>query len=69
MAEFPEPGVRYCSPERPLDHTLRTCPELLDEHWVSRFRSDERQAVRHRQGRVLLAGDAAHVPPPPGAWA
>lgn len=30
-AEFPEHGVRYCSGERPGDHTLRTYPQLLDE--------------------------------------
>jgi 2-polyprenyl-6-methoxyphenol hydroxylase-like FAD-dependent oxidoreductase len=32
--------------------------------WLSRFHSDERQAPRYRVGRVLLAGDAAHVHSP-----
>ena len=29
--------------------------------WISRFTDAARQAVRYRQGRVLLAGDAAHI--------
>jgi hypothetical protein len=33
---------------------------------LSRFHSDERQAPRYRVGRVLLAGDAAHVHSPAG---
>jgi 3-(3-hydroxy-phenyl)propionate hydroxylase len=34
--------------------------------WVSRFNDATRQAVSYRQGRVLLAGDAAHVHAPVG---
>jgi 2-polyprenyl-6-methoxyphenol hydroxylase-like FAD-dependent oxidoreductase len=34
--------------------------------WSSRFHSDERQVARYRVGRVLLAGDAAHVHSPAG---
>ncbi len=33
---------------------------------TSRFHSDERQVPRYRDGRVLLAGDAAHVHSPAG---
>ncbi|QXC62743.1 FAD-dependent monooxygenase [Aquihabitans sp. G128] len=34
--------------------------------WISRFTDASRQAATYRQGRVLVAGDAAHVHPPQG---
>ena len=34
--------------------------------WISRFTEMTRQAACYRNGRVLLAGDAAHVHPPIG---
>jgi 2-polyprenyl-6-methoxyphenol hydroxylase-like FAD-dependent oxidoreductase len=39
---------------------------MHDPRWTSRFHSDERQVARYRSGRVLLAGDAAHVHSPAG---
>jgi hypothetical protein len=35
-------------------------------HWISSFTDMTRQAVAYRRGRVLLAGDAAHVHAPVG---
>ncbi len=34
--------------------------------WISRFTDAARQAAAYRNGRVLIAGDAAHVHPPDG---
>ncbi len=34
--------------------------------WISRFTETSRQAATYRSGRVLLAGDAAHVHSPIG---
>jgi 2-polyprenyl-6-methoxyphenol hydroxylase-like FAD-dependent oxidoreductase len=39
---------------------------LRDATWISRFTDMTRQAASYREGRVLLAGDAAHVHYPVG---
>jgi len=40
---------------------------LRHPRWLTRFGNAARIAERYRAGRVLLAGDAAHVHPPAGA--
>ena len=39
---------------------------LHNATWISRFTDMTRQAASYREGRVLLAGDAAHVHSPAG---
>lgn len=38
-----------------------------DLNWSGRYRSESRQAPTYRDGRILLAGDAAHAHSPAGA--
>ncbi|HEV7368441.1 FAD-dependent monooxygenase [Arenibaculum sp.] len=64
-------------PGRTGEPTLRDLSEALvavygtdygihDPTWISRFTDMTRQAASYRKGRVLLAGDAAHVHYPAG---
>jgi len=39
---------------------------ISEARWLSRFTDSSRQAARYRAGRVLLAGDAAHIHLPAG---
>src|SRR5262245_62391261 len=39
---------------------------MVEARWLSRFTDGSRQAERYREGRVLLAGDAAHIQLPAG---
>lgn len=48
--------------DRHADRPLR----LHDPAWITRFRLHHRQAERYRQGRLFVAGDAAHIHSPAG---
>jgi 2-polyprenyl-6-methoxyphenol hydroxylase-like FAD-dependent oxidoreductase len=39
---------------------------LSEPHWLAGFRVHERKVAEYRRGRVLLAGDAAHIHSPAG---
>jgi 2-polyprenyl-6-methoxyphenol hydroxylase-like FAD-dependent oxidoreductase len=73
--------VRFMVTEEHVGHaaepTLRDLSEALvdvygtdfgvhDPTWISRFTDMTRQAAAYRDGRVLLAGDAAHIHAPDG---
>ena len=50
-----------------LERALGRRVALTGPRWVTRFGNAARQAERYVRGRVLLAGDAAHIHPPAGA--
>jgi 2-polyprenyl-6-methoxyphenol hydroxylase-like FAD-dependent oxidoreductase len=49
-----------------LDAEVPGKVEIYDPEWIIRFRLHERLAAQFRVGRVLLAGDAAHIHTPAG---
>jgi 2-polyprenyl-6-methoxyphenol hydroxylase-like FAD-dependent oxidoreductase len=50
-----------------VSHVLGRDVELVRPRWLTRFGDAARLAERFRVGRILLAGDAAHVHPPAGS--
>ena len=50
-----------------VDTALGRHVELRAERGLTRFGNAARQAAEYIQGRVILAGDAAHIHPPAGA--
>jgi 2-polyprenyl-6-methoxyphenol hydroxylase-like FAD-dependent oxidoreductase len=53
--------------QQQADRATGGAVSVRDPVWTSAFRIQHRAAARYRSGRVLLAGDAAHVHSPAGA--
>lgn len=72
IVEFKGPPVDRDAPVAPeelqasLRHVSGTDVEITGVFAATRFTDNARQAVNYRRGRVLLAGDAAHVHSPFG---
>ena len=81
LHRLPDGSVRVVTTEQQLgsgdEPTLRDLSESLvavfgtdfgahNPSWISRFTDATRQAAAYRAGRVLLAGDAAHIHYPAG---
>ena len=49
-----------------LDQRTDTGWTVGEPHWLGHFRVNERQVRAYRHGRIILAGDAAHVHSPAG---
>lgn len=60
------PEVDLAAVERLWASRVGRPARLSDPQWISPFRFHSRLAARYRVGRVLLAGDAAHVHSPVG---
>jgi 2-polyprenyl-6-methoxyphenol hydroxylase-like FAD-dependent oxidoreductase len=63
----PHESVPLASFQRAIDAVLGRRAEIAEALWLTRFGDAARLAERFRTGRVLLAGDAAHIHPPAGA--
>jgi 2-polyprenyl-6-methoxyphenol hydroxylase-like FAD-dependent oxidoreductase len=73
VLDDPEPPADRDEPvtlpyfQRLLDDQLGRRVELREPRWLTRFGDAARLADRYVAGRVVLAGDAAHIHPPTGA--
>jgi 2-polyprenyl-6-methoxyphenol hydroxylase-like FAD-dependent oxidoreductase len=66
----PPPGARTPTFTEIADTWLRLTGESIHHgyaKWISAFTDSTRQAAEYRRGRVLLAGDSAHIHLPAGA--
>lgn len=66
------PSAEYSEPSHEefqamVDERVPFPAKVVKEHWVTRYRVHSRTVPRYRDGRVFLAGDAAHVHSPAGA--
>jgi 2-polyprenyl-6-methoxyphenol hydroxylase-like FAD-dependent oxidoreductase len=66
------PSPEYSEPtheefQAMVDERVPFPARVVKEYWVTRYRVHSRTVPRYRDGRVLLAGDAAHVHSPAGA--
>jgi len=64
VGHAPEPTLRELS--EALVEVYGTDFGVHDPVWISRFTDMTRQAASYRQGRILVAGDAAHIHAPDG---
>jgi hypothetical protein len=53
--------------QQAVDAALGRHVALHSPRWLTRFGNAARQAAEYVRGRVILAGDAAHIHPPAGA--
>jgi 2-polyprenyl-6-methoxyphenol hydroxylase-like FAD-dependent oxidoreductase len=61
VPDLSEPGIR-----RIIEKGTANSVRVGRVNWISLYRPQVRMVDRYRVGRVLLAGDAAHVHPPAG---
>jgi 2-polyprenyl-6-methoxyphenol hydroxylase-like FAD-dependent oxidoreductase len=69
VADDPDPSapVTLDSLRAAVERALGRHVPLTDPRWLTRFGNAARQAESYVRGRIVLAGDAAHIHPPAGA--
>ena len=65
-AAHPRPDPTLAEVQAMIDHRAGGRFRAVDPVWLSNFRINERKVADYRRGRVVLAGDAAHVHSPAG---
>ena len=62
----PRPDPTLADVQALLDHRAGGGFRVADPVWLTNFRINERKVANYQQGRVFLAGDAAHIHSPAG---